>query len=310
MISVLSSPKPFAGTTAGNQVRAIQSWLAMAPDVEVTLYGDAPGVGEAAREMGLRWVPQVACSESGVPLFGAIVDEAACGARYDLQVYVNCDILLTSALLDAAHRLPFGHFLMSGRRLDLPEGCVLNPSLPGWQGQLRELAQQQRVSLLFAGMDYFVFRRGFWVGLPTLVVGRAGYDNALLAYAIRGGYPVVDATLCVPALHQFHDYSHVSGGRSEVYKGREAQGNVSACGGVVLTISDATWRLTRHRLVRGWGEGDFLRALEVFLQVRCGCRRGTTRLRMAGKRLQARGVSVRRVPTALDLVAEWSRGPV
>ena len=41
-----------------------------------------------------------------------------------------------------------------------------------------------------------------WNDLPDLVIGRPGYDNLIVAKAWRSGFPVIDATQTLHALHQ------------------------------------------------------------------------------------------------------------
>lgn len=273
MITFLSSPKGFRGVAEANQRNAIQSWLTMHPDAEVILYGDAPGAAEAAADLGATHVPSVATSESGVPLFGAIVEDAKRRGRYDVQVYLNCDILLTGHLADAIVRVPFDRFLLIGQRIDLWDSASIVVERSGWAARAASLANDARASLHApSGIDYFAFRRGMWDGLGPLVVGRAGYDSALLAFCLRRDIPVIDATLDVPALHQFHDYSHVAGAHTEVFRGREAAANMRLHGveHSPPNIGDATWRMAGGRLMPGRARGDVLRRLETHLRFRRG----------------------------------------
>ncbi len=100
-VSILSSPKPWSGIALQNQENAVKSWLALHPDIEVILYGDAPGTAEACKRLGVQHVPDIAATPQGVPYFGAIADHAAIHARHDLQCYVNCDILFTKDILNS-----------------------------------------------------------------------------------------------------------------------------------------------------------------------------------------------------------------
>ena len=50
-----------------------QAWTRLA-DVDVLLIGDEPGIPEAAREFGVRNVPQVKRDENGIPLVSAVME--------------------------------------------------------------------------------------------------------------------------------------------------------------------------------------------------------------------------------------------
>ena len=227
MLTFLSSPKPFLGNADIIQRNSIRSWKAVHPDIEVLIYGEGEGVVEACREMGVCHVPDVPCSPSGVPYFNGIVEHARINAKYDLQCYLNCDILLTKGILEAVKAVSFQRYLLVGQRIDLMQGVEINITTGAWQDTLNNLVKQGKAVLHTpAGMDYFMFTRGMWDSLAPLVVGRGGYDNALLLYCFRNNIPVINATLAIMAIHQFHDYAHVKGGEETVMMGEDAQNNL------------------------------------------------------------------------------------
>jgi hypothetical protein len=75
------------------------------------------------------------------------------------------------------------------------------------------------------GSDYFLYHGNIWADLPTLVVGRGGYDNYLIYHCLIKGVPVIDLTEMMIAIHQNHDYGHQPGGEQEVFSGLEAEIN-------------------------------------------------------------------------------------
>jgi hypothetical protein len=268
IISFLASPKAFTGRAAIQQVTAVRSWLAVGAGIEVILYGDSPGTATVCGDLGLRHVPDIEATKGGVPYFGAIAKHAAEYARYDVQVYLNCDILLTPHILRAIESIKFPHFLLIGQRIDLSEGIEVNAADSELVNHLNALAQAGHISLHPpAGSDYFVFRRGMWIDPPPVVIGRAGYDNALIAYCLQRRIPVVDATLTVPALHQFHDYSHATGDIGEVFDGEDAKRNRAFIPiGAVPILEDADFLLTGGGLESNRSRGDWL--WQSFLQCR------------------------------------------
>jgi primosomal replication protein N len=260
-VSILSSPKPWSGIALQSQENAVKSWLTLHPDIEVILYGDAPGTAEACKRLGVQHVPDIAATPQGVPYFGAIADHAAIHARHDLQCYVNCDILFAPGLIEAARCMAFTRFLMIGQRIDLAEGVMITMRGDDWPRQLLALSETGAATLhTSGGSDYFIFQRGMWRNLPPVVIGRGGYDNALIAFCLKKQIPVIDATISVLALHQFHDYGHVKGGASEVFDGQIALFNLANIPvNSIPTLDDAGYLLINGRLVNNYCRGDWLR---------------------------------------------------
>lgn len=266
MISFLTSAKPFTGPYRDLQIRAIKSWLSTAPNVEVTLYGHSEGAAEVCRKLGIGYVPDVQTSPHGIPLFNSIAKHAKDNATHDMQVYVNCDILLTSSLVKAVRAISFEHFLLVGQRVDLSDSVSVDVHQPYWLQELHDVADNGMASLHPpSGKDYFVFPRGLWDSLPPLVIGRAGYDDALLAFCLRSDIPIIDGTFDVVALHQFHDNNR----RNAVWKGPDVRFNERMHPGITHSapaVSDAQWTLRRARLEQTLMRGDRIRQLELYLR--------------------------------------------
>lgn len=274
MITFLTSPKDFTGQVGLHQETAITSWLALEPNVEVFVYGGATGAADLCNRLGIRHCPDVACSSSGAPHFDAVAHHAERYARHDFQVFVNCDIMFTSSVLDVARSEALsriGTFLVVGQRLDLAEGVV--PNVKGnWHEQLLAFAKQGQVAVHPAtGKDYFMFPRGLWHNVPRITVGRGSYDDVLLAHCIRHGVTLIDATRAVPAMHLWHQYGHVAGGREEVWRGEEARANRSAFREVALGgpwASDARLRFDPGASGMSRSAQSWVRALELWLRFR------------------------------------------
>lgn len=265
MITFLCSPKPFLGPAKVHQYRAIQSWQAAVPGADIFLYGDSAGIDEAGADLGATVVRNVACATSRVPYFGAIADHASRYGKYDWQIYLNGDILLRG-ILSAFEQILIPQFLLIGERIDLDEDIYVDVSVPEWKTELSGLARLRQARLHGpTGIDYFAFNRGQWDGLQEVVVGRGGYDNALLAYCLRRRIPIIDGTKVVFALHQFHGYGHVSGGQKTVFTGSDAERNYAAAGGKhsAALISDADFFLQDGQLIHNPCHGDKLRHLEL-----------------------------------------------
>ena len=270
MISILASPKSFSPAFASIQDRAIESWNRLHAEVEVILYGKDEGVGDAASRYGCHHVSDIPCSKSGVPLFNAIADHANRHARFNLQMYLNADIILPPDLLLRIAPVQCQRFVITGERIDLEKEVEWNTSEP-WEARLKCLME---MGLACAhgptGMDYFIFPRGLWDTLKPLPVGRGGYDGALLAHCLRHRIPLVDATRVLPILHQWHEYSQLPGGLMEVHHGVEAQAirRDHDIWHSPPSVADADWVLLPGGLKSGNCRGDRLRYLEVHLRYR------------------------------------------
>ena len=132
----------------------------------------------------------------------------------DFLMYANADILFDKAQIRAlwrkwADNIPdilVGDFLLTGQRIDILEDGSKRLHRP-------------------SGMDYFVFRRGMFHDLPKVYMGRGYCDSALVAYCLRRGISVIDASFALRVEHQFHNYGHIVGGQDVAYQGAEALEN-------------------------------------------------------------------------------------
>jgi hypothetical protein len=264
VLTVFSIPKAFTGHVGVIQRNAVRSWAALGEDVQVVLVGDDPGVAEAARDLGVAHAPTVARSDRGTPRIDdafATVDRIA---EHPLRCFVNADVVLLDDLLPAVAgvRAAFERFLVVGETRDLPLVEEIDLASPATRAELRRRALLEGRSRGATAIDYFVFPTGLFDPMPPFVVGRARFDNWLVWQARRRG-SVVDATRAVVAVHQSHDYAHVSGGLEEAHFGGEAIRNEALArrDGRIYTIFDASHRMRADRSVHRYA-GSRLRARE------------------------------------------------
>jgi hypothetical protein len=258
MITFFTTAKPFTGHNGVIQRNALKSWTLVAPDAEVILFGDEEGAAEVAGELGIGHVAEVeravlntgfASTNPGTrqapKVLRSFFDAAQRMARHDAVCYVNCDILLTEdfAAAVANVRAATQEFLMVGRRwdTDLTERIAFEQA--GWKEQLRKRARMQGQQRSGDWIDYFAFRKGFYLGkLPELVIGRVHWDQWLVWKARTSGAALVDASESVMAVHQNHDYGYHPGGKTGVWTDELSQRNYRLAGGRwhLRTIDDAT----------------------------------------------------------------------
>lgn len=243
MITFFTTAKPFSGHSKVIQRNALASWKSLHPNAEVMLFGNEEGAAETATELGIRYVPNVKRLAQGPKLLASFFDEAQRLARNDLLCYANCDILLTRDFLHAVNVVDMirGAFLMVGRRWSLEQLETLQPA--GWEREITERAHRE--GKLFSGdwIDYFVFRKGFYLDqLPDFVIGRVYWDQWLVWKAKNKGAKLVDASRCVTAIHQNHDYGYQTNGKAGVWSDELSRRNYRLAGGRwhLCTIDDAT----------------------------------------------------------------------
>src|SRR5258708_7527300 len=105
LITLFSAPKPFTDPhIAMIQCNAIQSWTLL-PDVEVILLGEETGLAEAARELDVKHLPNVARNESGTPLISSMFQLARENNHSDLLCIINADMILMPDFVEAAKQV-------------------------------------------------------------------------------------------------------------------------------------------------------------------------------------------------------------
>lgn len=310
MITFLASPKPFKGIAKEHQYRAIRSWLSTGTDVEVILYGDSEGIDEAGSDLGVQVIKQIECTSSGIPFFGSIVAHAEIYGKNDLQVYLNCDILL-SGVMPALRLIEFPQFLLIGQRINLGDAVFVDLDMSDCMAQLVKVVREGKAILdTPSATDYFCFRRGMWRDIPRIIIGRGGYDQALLAYCMRHRIPIIDGTFRVIALHQFHDYNHIEGGNKVVFSGTDAEHNYRegrAGKHSRAQVSDAGYVINGVQLKPRPCRGDWVRQLELKLRHEKGLHKTALALRLIWRGLASIKIMKTTQLCIADLMDSYSK---
>ncbi|MEW6400788.1 MAG: hypothetical protein AB1649_03250 [Chloroflexota bacterium] len=279
-LTLFSAPKPFTDPhIAMIQRNAIKSWTLL-PDVEVILLGKEMGLAETARELGVRYIPEVARNQTGAPLISSMFQLARENSKSDLLCIINADMILMSDFLEAAMESDsllsnaqkqasgLQNFVLLSQRWDLN---ITHPIefTEGWENRLRSTVHGQGSLHRPAGSDFFLFPLSSYIDVPPFTIGRAGWDNWMIYKARSEKWPVVDLTPSIMLIHQNHDYSHLPGGKSH-YEHPDTNENIRLAGGqanIRYTILDSTHQLVGGKLVRPkMTFPRFLRKLELFLR--------------------------------------------
>jgi hypothetical protein len=270
LITLFSAPKPFTDPhIALIQRNAIQSWTLL-PDVEVILLGEETGLAEAARELGVKHLPNVVRNESGTPLISSMFRLARENSDSDLLCIINADMILMPDFVEAAKQVKKQktNFVLLSQRWDLDVAQPLEFT-GGWQNRLRSTVHGQGQLHRPAGSDFFLFPKSCYTDVPNFAIGRAGWDNWMIYKARKEGWPVIDCTPSVMIVHQNHDYSHLPGGQAH-HTLPETNENIRLAGGeanIRYTILDSTHRLVGGKLARPkMSYLRFMRDVELFLR--------------------------------------------
>jgi hypothetical protein len=252
MLTFFSTPKPFRGHIALIQRNALQSWKLLHPEVEIILFGNDEGAAQVCSELGLRHEPNIIVNPSGTKRLDSIFGRAQQIASHHLICYCNCDIILTHDFRRALDDLLKwqSRFLMIGRRWDADVTAPIDFSRADWEKEILALARSTGFQRAYHNIDYFLFPRGLYAEIPPLVIGRIGWDPWLVGKAHALGAPVVDVSDRVCAIHQNHDYGYHPQGIAGVWNDEEARRNIVLTRDTrLMTIEDATWRLTANGVV-------------------------------------------------------------
>ena len=253
MITFFTTAKPFAGHSAVIQRNALKSWKLLHPDVEVIVFGDEDGVAEVCAEMGLRNEPRVERHESGMKYLDFMFRETQRKAKHPILCYSNCDIVLTADFRKAVERARIWKekFLLVARRWDTDVTSEIDFGSRDWTTWLRKLALTKGIKQIPNYIDFFVFPRGFYDGVPPLVVGRSYWDPWLVWRALQDGLPVIDASRFMIAVHQNHSYGYHPQGKQGTNEDALALRNLELCGGgkQQASMHDASHAMTRSGIV-------------------------------------------------------------
>ncbi len=257
MLTIFSTAKPFDGHFGVIQRNALSSWAALAPEVEVILFGDEAGIAATCEDFAFVHMPAVERSPQGTPLISDMFEQAAAVASSDVLCFVNADVILGRDVLSAidAVKRSRERFLLVAQRYDIQLDQPVDLRRDDAREAVRTRARAHGRLMPPIWIDWFVFPRNLFSDLPEFAIGRSGYDNYLIWRAADLGAEVVDCTDAVLLVHQSHDYSH-GGGKAAVWEGAEARRAAELVGDWrhYHSVAHATLRLTADgQVVRARG---------------------------------------------------------
>jgi len=251
LLTLLAMPKPFDGHIGIIQRNAIISWTKLNPRPEIFLFGEEKGTAEIAAELQIAHLRDIQRNEFGTPLLNDLIQRAKEATKTAMLGYVNCDIILLQEFQDSiiAIQKQFANFLAVTHRWEIDLRTQLQFDV---DGPLHLGLLPPGVGGHHTAIDAFVFAREMFADVPPLAIGRAWFDQWLIKDVLLRGIPVVDVTAVARAIHQKHDYAHISGGQRVAYGGEEARRNLDIYGSIphAFTLLKVTHELRADRSIR------------------------------------------------------------
>ncbi len=262
MITLFTTPRAFKDPFNIPQRNAIKSWTLLEPKCEIILFGNEEGVAEAAKEFGVRHVPEIELNEFGTPVLGWTFNQTRKLASFPLIGQLTGDIIIFGNFTKAAQKIRKDNFLMVGRRWDLDVPGAVDFNDPDWEEKLKQRFQKEGKMHGPSGSDYFVFPKDALGEIPPFIIGSPGWDNWMIYKARALKIPVVDATEEATIIHQNHGRPR----KAADFYDSERRKNFELAGGSnrMCSLRDADWILTSEGLRRPYFSRRIVSALSLF----------------------------------------------
>lgn len=243
MITIFTIPKPFVGIYASIQSNAIISWTKLRPRPEIILLGNDSGVKGFCKKAKLKHLPDIRTNEYGTPLVSDYFEKAEKAAKSDVMAYLNTDIILFPDFMSSVKRAVEWkrRFMMAGERLDLDVTEKIKFTA-GWREKLLKDAKKRGKPHGFGGVDYFVFTKSLFSGMPDFAVGRPYYDCWMFWKAMSQKVPILDTSSVITCIHQNHERTLSSLGKKVAEEednfrtNSEARANFELMGGNYVKV--------------------------------------------------------------------------
>src|SRR5258708_10580383 len=163
LITLFSAPKPFIDLhIATIQRNAIKSWTLL-PGVEVILLGEEDGIEQAAKDLGVKHLRNVACNDNGTPLISSMFQLVRENAKSELLCIINADMILmpdfAKVALESRGLLlekQIKDFVLLSQRWDL-DITQADEFAEGWESRLRKRVETHGQLPKPSGRDCFLF---------------------------------------------------------------------------------------------------------------------------------------------------------
>lgn len=230
MVTFFTLPKPFSGLAKVHQTNAIRSWMQLKQGSEIYLFGNENGIEDFAIQNDLKHIVELKYNSYGTPLLNHAFSKVNELAKNDILCFINSDIILLPDFFEHIPSINFKKYLLLGHRWNLDIDSYINFDDDLWYMKFLEMALKTNDSSEQSGSDYFVFKKNSLKNMPPFAVGRPVWDNWMIYYFRKKGYPVINASETINIIHQNHNYQHVKSGSGHDYWGEEAEENIRLTG--------------------------------------------------------------------------------
>jgi hypothetical protein len=250
MLTFFTTAKPFHGHDGIIQRNALTSWKLLHPGIEIILFGDEDGAAEVCAELGIRHERYVERFEGKYPYVNFMFARAQAIARHGFLCYSNCDIVLVSDFWRAFEKAIAWRkrFLVVAQRWDTDITRPLDFGDQNWTGKLRQFVVTEGTQQIPDYVDFFLFSRGLYEGIPALVVGYSYWDHWMVWKALSANAPILDASPYVVPVHQNHGYlttpGRIKGSQTDLIAKRNLE--LAGDGKQLSSILDAQYVLSRY----------------------------------------------------------------
>jgi len=263
MITLFTTTKNFTGRNAVNQLNALRSWKALDNGMEIIIFGVCDGIDDISRELGIVHFDEVETSDAGVPLIRSMFETVSDCATYEICCFVNADIILPGNFIgdvSSIHSALGRDYLIVGQRNDVDVDKLFSFDAQ-WEHRFQLEYGASLCEHPPQGSDYFVFPKGQYLQghMPTLLVGRPGWDLWMIYNARSRGYKTIDLSFSTRVIHQNHDYGHKHKIYNELSDDPEAKINLAHLpkkGRFIFTLLACNYLYRDGELCRNYSRGD------------------------------------------------------
>ena len=200
----------------------LRNWAQLRPAVQPLMFYDKSLPAhwkELLKKLGWALLPVPKYNSHDLPILRYMFETATDSFPALHYGYSNGDILYDESLvltLESLYRHPVVEdFLMVGRRINY--NFATNELTHSFTDVRKYTIKDSARIFIKDAQDYFITTKHafVWDDLPNFVIGRVGYDNWLVSYAMTNGPLLIDATNTVLCLHQTGSDGDYSGGHAD-----------------------------------------------------------------------------------------------